>query len=124
MSGAFGDSWKAFGSREIEGDRPLLQTISDAEQGDIRKSVETVLKAECRKWQMNQWRFSQFLHGYVHHIPIFSSWVQFVGFCEQEPNWRVLQASAHTDVSDILLSRITEITPLHQVDTKPCRVFD
>ena len=50
--------------------------------------------------------------------------MQLFALWEQETIWRVLQASALADVDTCLLYVRTGSTPLHQLDTKPCNVFD
>ena len=50
--------------------------------------------------------------------------MQLLALWEQEINWRVLQASAHADVWSCLLDDGSGLTPLHQLDTKPCNVLD
>ena len=63
-------------------------------------------------------------HGFSMSIPLFPYRMQLVALMEQETNWRVLQASAHADVSNSLLDVESDLTPLHQLDTRPCNVFD
>ena len=68
--------------------------------------------------------FKMLCDGYTSSIPLFPYRMQLVALWEQETNWRVLQASAHADVQSFLFYGETGLTPLHQLDAKPCNVFD
>ena len=68
--------------------------------------------------------FSKLSKCYYTRIPLFPYRMQLVALLEQEIDWRVLQASAHADAYWCLLGAETDLTPLHQLDTKPCNLFD
>ena len=109
---------------KLRGIRRYYKQYQTPKRGVLGKALRMYLEQTDWNTSDESEIFDRLCDGGSRSIPLFPYRMQLVALWEQETNWRVLQASAHADVSKCLLDIETDLTPLHQLDTKPSNVFD
>ena len=115
---------KHLGVETLKRIRRYYDRYKITEKDILRKALKLYIKQT--EWGISDESeiFKMLCRGYSDEIPLFPYRMQLVALWEQETNWRVLQASAHADVRNSLWKVQTVLIPLHQIDSKPCSVFD
>ena len=115
---------KHFGVEKLRRIRRYYEQYQMRKWGILRKALKLYLKQTVTNISNEPEIVNMLCGGYSWCIPLFPDRLQLVAMWDQGTNWRVLQASAHADVSSCLLDMETGLTPLHQLGRKPCNVFD
>ena len=113
---------KHLGVEKLRGIRRYYEQYQMPKWGILRKALKLYMKQTVWDCSDESEIIKMLRDGLSTSIPLFPYRMQLVALWEQETNWRVLQASAHAD-AHWSLSEI-DLTPLHQLDKKPCNTFD